>query len=200
MHRPAPPDAGTQKCISLRSDGSGVSVQVTTLCRGFQISDDISPELIFSGGRDVDTGTAGDEGGDVVGALARMAKLWRVDAAFASETGSQQPAAPPETATVGRSPSDLLNTLAKHLSLTEDQKSKNTADHHRTTAKGPRSVDLLDTVRTPKTRTSARHQRRQRQENQRPPHWRPTKGLRSGPRRFRILLRASNECVRKSAS
>jgi hypothetical protein len=60
----------------------------------------------------------------VVGALARMAKLWRVDAAFASETGSQQPAAPPETATVGRSPSDLLNTLANHLSLTEDQKSK----------------------------------------------------------------------------
>jgi Spy/CpxP family protein refolding chaperone len=45
-------------------------------------------------------------------------------AAFAGETGSQQPAAPPESAAVGRSPSDVLNTLSKHLSLTEDQKSK----------------------------------------------------------------------------
>jgi Spy/CpxP family protein refolding chaperone len=50
--------------------------------------------------------------------------LMASSAAFASETGSQQPAAPPETATVGRSPSDVLNALSKHLSLTEDQKSK----------------------------------------------------------------------------
>jgi hypothetical protein len=45
-------------------------------------------------------------------------------AAFAGETGLQEPAAPSETATVGRSPNDIVNTLAKHLSLTEDQKSK----------------------------------------------------------------------------
>jgi hypothetical protein len=44
--------------------------------------------------------------------------------AFAGEAGSQEPATPPETATVGRSPNDVVKTLAKHLSLTEDQKSK----------------------------------------------------------------------------
>jgi hypothetical protein len=44
--------------------------------------------------------------------------------ASAGEAGSQEPATPPETATVGRSPNDVVKTLAKHLSLTEDQKSK----------------------------------------------------------------------------
>ncbi len=46
-------------------------------------------------------------------------------AALAGETGSQQPApTPSETAPIEHSPSDVVNTLAKHLSLTEDQKSK----------------------------------------------------------------------------
>jgi protein CpxP len=44
--------------------------------------------------------------------------------AFAGEAGSQEPTTPPEAATVGRSPNDVVKTLAKHLSLTEDQKSK----------------------------------------------------------------------------
>ena len=43
--------------------------------------------------------------------------------AFASEAGSQEPA-PSETAPVGRSANDVVNDLAKHLSLTEEQKSK----------------------------------------------------------------------------
>jgi periplasmic protein CpxP/Spy len=42
---------------------------------------------------------------------------------FAGETGSQEPA-PSETASVGRSANDVVNTLAKRLSLTDDQKSK----------------------------------------------------------------------------
>jgi len=46
-------------------------------------------------------------------------------AAFAGETGLREPATPSsETATVGRSPNDVVKTLAKHLSLTEDQKAK----------------------------------------------------------------------------
>jgi protein CpxP len=45
--------------------------------------------------------------------------------AIAGETGSQEPAfTPSETATVGGSANDVLNVLAKRLSLTEDQKSK----------------------------------------------------------------------------
>src|ERR1700721_4270425 len=46
-------------------------------------------------------------------------------AAFAGETGLREPATPSsETATVGRTPNDVVKTLAKHLSLTEDQKAK----------------------------------------------------------------------------
>ena len=45
--------------------------------------------------------------------------------AVAGETGLQQSdSAPPETVTVGRSANNVVNVLAKHLSLTEDQKSK----------------------------------------------------------------------------
>lgn len=45
--------------------------------------------------------------------------------AFAGEAGSQEPdPTPSETTIVGRGPNDVLNVLAKHLSLTEDQKSK----------------------------------------------------------------------------
>jgi hypothetical protein len=44
---------------------------------------------------------------------------------FAGRTGAQEPApTPSETATVGHSANDVVNVLAKHLSLTEDQKSK----------------------------------------------------------------------------
>ena len=51
--------------------------------------------------------------------------LMASSAAFAGETGLQEPATPSsETATVGRSPNDVVKTLAKHLSLTEDQKAK----------------------------------------------------------------------------
>lgn len=46
-------------------------------------------------------------------------------AAFAGEAGLQEPdSTPSETVTVGRSANDVVNVLAKHLSLTEDQKSK----------------------------------------------------------------------------
>jgi hypothetical protein len=45
-------------------------------------------------------------------------------ATFAGETGLQQSATPSKTATVERSPEDVVNMLAKHLSLTEEQKSK----------------------------------------------------------------------------
>jgi protein CpxP len=45
--------------------------------------------------------------------------------AFAGEAGLQQPVpTSPETTAVGRSASDVVNVLAKHLSLTEDQESK----------------------------------------------------------------------------
>ena len=45
--------------------------------------------------------------------------------AFAGESGFQEPAPNPTvTAPVGRSANDVLNVLAKRLSLTEDQKSK----------------------------------------------------------------------------
>jgi protein CpxP len=44
--------------------------------------------------------------------------------AFAGEAGSQEPVPPSVTATVGRSAEDALNVLAKHLSLTEEQKAK----------------------------------------------------------------------------
>lgn len=50
--------------------------------------------------------------------------LMASSAAFAGETGLQEPATPFATATVGRSPNDVVKTLAKHLSLTEDQKAK----------------------------------------------------------------------------
>jgi periplasmic protein CpxP/Spy len=43
---------------------------------------------------------------------------------FASETGLQESATPLETPAVGRSANDVVNTLAKRLSLTDDQKSK----------------------------------------------------------------------------
>jgi hypothetical protein len=83
--------------------------------------------------------------------------------ALAGEAGSQEPdLTPSETTTDGRSANNILNVLAKHLSLTEDQKSKIFADHHRTTTQNPRSVDFVDAVRTTKTGPSARHQRRQR--------------------------------------
>ena len=45
--------------------------------------------------------------------------------AFAGESGLQEPVpSPTVSAPVGRSANDVLNVLAKHLSLTEDQKSK----------------------------------------------------------------------------
>jgi Spy/CpxP family protein refolding chaperone len=45
--------------------------------------------------------------------------------AFAGEPGLQESApTPSETATVGRSANEVLNALAKRLSLTEEQKSK----------------------------------------------------------------------------
>jgi Spy/CpxP family protein refolding chaperone len=45
--------------------------------------------------------------------------------AFAGEAGSQESVPnPSETAPVGRSANDVLNVLAKRLSLTEDQKAK----------------------------------------------------------------------------
>ena len=45
--------------------------------------------------------------------------------AFAGETGLQESApTPSETATVARSANEVLNVLAKRLSLTEEQKSK----------------------------------------------------------------------------
>jgi hypothetical protein len=44
--------------------------------------------------------------------------------AFAGETGLQDSATPSETSAVGRSANDVVNTLAKRLSLTEEQKSK----------------------------------------------------------------------------
>lgn len=45
--------------------------------------------------------------------------------AFAGEAGLQEPVpTPSETVTAGRSATDVLNVLAKRLSLTEDQKSK----------------------------------------------------------------------------
>jgi hypothetical protein len=45
--------------------------------------------------------------------------------AFAGETGLQESVpTPSKTAAIGRSANDVLNVLAKHLSLTEDQKSK----------------------------------------------------------------------------
>ncbi len=45
--------------------------------------------------------------------------------AFAGEAGSQESVpTPPETVTAGRSANDVVIVLAKHLSLTEDQKSK----------------------------------------------------------------------------
>jgi periplasmic protein CpxP/Spy len=50
--------------------------------------------------------------------------LMATSAALAGETGLQEPATGSEQATVGRSPNDVVNVLAKHLSLTEDQKSK----------------------------------------------------------------------------
>jgi len=51
--------------------------------------------------------------------------LMASSAAFAGETGLQEPATPSsETATVQRSPNDVVKTLAKHLSLTEDQQAK----------------------------------------------------------------------------
>jgi Spy/CpxP family protein refolding chaperone len=43
--------------------------------------------------------------------------------AFAGEAGPQEPV-PSETAPVGRSANDVVNDLAKHLALTEEQKSK----------------------------------------------------------------------------
>jgi Spy/CpxP family protein refolding chaperone len=49
--------------------------------------------------------------------------LMAASVAFAGETGSQEPA-PSETAPVERSANDVVNDLAKHLSLTEEQKSK----------------------------------------------------------------------------
>jgi|SRR5271168_3554420 len=46
-------------------------------------------------------------------------------AAFAAETGLQQSdPTPSESVTAGRSANDVLNVLARRLSLTEDQKSK----------------------------------------------------------------------------
>jgi protein CpxP len=45
--------------------------------------------------------------------------------AFAGEAGLQESVpTPSETATVGRNANDILNVLAKRLSLTQDQKSK----------------------------------------------------------------------------
>jgi hypothetical protein len=45
--------------------------------------------------------------------------------AFAGEAGLQEPVpTPSETVAAGRSATDVLNVLAKRLSLTEDQKSK----------------------------------------------------------------------------
>jgi hypothetical protein len=51
--------------------------------------------------------------------------LMGASVAFAGEPGLQESAlTPSETATVGRSANDVLNVLAKRLSLTEEQKSK----------------------------------------------------------------------------
>ena len=51
--------------------------------------------------------------------------LMATSVAFAGETGAQQSdPAPPEATIVGRSANDVVNGLAKRLSLTEDQKSK----------------------------------------------------------------------------
>jgi Spy/CpxP family protein refolding chaperone len=51
--------------------------------------------------------------------------LMTTSVTFGSEAESQESVATPsETATVGHSANEALNELAKHLSLTEDQKSK----------------------------------------------------------------------------
>jgi Spy/CpxP family protein refolding chaperone len=51
--------------------------------------------------------------------------LMASSATFAGETGLQQSnPTPPETVAAGHSANDIVNVLAKHLSLTEEQKSK----------------------------------------------------------------------------
>jgi protein CpxP len=43
---------------------------------------------------------------------------------FAGETGLQESATPSETPAMGRSANDVVNTLAKRLSMSDDQRSK----------------------------------------------------------------------------